>query len=197
MKETWTAPNIEAKKFNKIGIVMISDNEQTKDQVESYMSEEMRLKGYPAIPTFTLFPFAGNQEVQEGMDMNEEERQAYIRERVNKFGIEAVIIISVLGSEENLKSKPSVGVGVSAPMTYYDANYTQYWSYASVYASTPSYYLAKDYYLEATLFDVESEELHWTAQFDISDPKSISKISEDFADRIIQVLIKEGVLIEE
>lgn len=196
MKDSWTAPNIESKKYNKIGLVMIADNEQTKDNVESYMSKQMRAKGYPGVPTFTLFPFAGNEEVSAGMNMNEEERQAFIRERVNKFNFEAIIIMTVLGSEESIKSKPSVGVGVSAPMTYYDANYTQYWSYANMYVSTPSYYLQKDYYLEASLFDVASESMQWTAQFDISDPKSLSKISESFADELINQLIKDGVMLK-
>jgi hypothetical protein len=197
VKDTWTPPNLEAQRFNKIGVVMISDNEATKDKIESLISEKMRSLNYPVVPTFTLFPFAGNKEVEAGMNMSEDERQAYIRERVNKFNFEAILIISVLGSEENFKSKPSVGVGVSAPMNYYDANYTQYWSYASVYAATPSYYKATDYYLESSLFDVATEELHWTAQFDISDPKSITKISEQFAERLIQVMIKDGVLLKE
>jgi len=196
VQDSWTSPNLEAVKYNKIGIVMIHPNEQLKDQIESYMSDEMRAKGYPAVPTFTIFPFAGNEEVRNDIGRTEEERQAYIKERVEKFDFEALIVLSILGSEETLKSKPSVGVGISAPMTYYDANYTQYWSYANVYASTPSYYVAKDFYIEATLFDVASQELHWTAQFDISDPQSISRISEQFADKLIQVLIKEGVLIK-
>lgn len=196
MKDSWTAPNVEAKKFNKVGILMVADNEETKDKVESYISDEMRTKGYPVVPTFTLFPFAGNEEVKKGMNMNPEEQQAYIRERINKFNFDGLIIVTILGSEENIKSKPSVGVGVSAPMTYYDANYTQYWSYANVYASTPSYYLAKDYYIEASLFDVATEQMQWTAQFDISDPKSISRTSEQFADRLIEVLIKEGILLK-
>lgn len=126
MKDSWTSPSIEAKKFNKIGLVMVADNEQTKDNVESYMSKEMRAKGYPGVPTFSLFPFAGNEEVKKGMNMTPDEQQAYIRERINKFNFDGIIIITILGSEENIKSKPSVGVGVSAPMTSYDANYTQY-----------------------------------------------------------------------
>lgn len=194
LQDSWTAPNIKAKKFNKIGLVMISKDEPTKDKVESYMSDEMRAKGYPAIPTFTLFPFAGNKEVEEGMNMSAEEHQVYIKERINKFNFDALIVMSVLGVDENLKSKPSVGVGISAPVTYYDANYTQYWSYANMYVSSPSYYIAKDYYLEATLFDVESEEMHWTAQFDISNPSSLNKTATQFADRIIEILIKEGVM---
>ncbi len=196
MTDSWTPPELEAQKYNKIGIVMISDNEETKDKVESFISEEMRALGYPGVPTFTVFPFAGNDEVRTRMNLSPEERQEYVRERVNKFNFDALIVITVLGSEQNLKSKPSVGVGISAPYNYYDANYTQYVSYANMYVSTPSYYLANDYYLEASLFDVKSEEMHWTAQFDISDPKSISKVSEQFADRLIQVLIKDGVLIK-
>lgn len=196
MTDSWTPTEIQAQKYNKIGIIMISDNEETKDKVESFISEEMRTLGYPGVPTFTVFPFAGNEEVKASMNLSSEEQQEYIRERVNKFNFDALIVITVLGSEQNLKSKPSVGVGVSAPYNYYDANYTQYVSYANMYVSTPSYYLAKDYYLEASLFDVKSEEMHWTGQFDISDPKSISKVSGQFADKLIQVLIKEGVLIK-
>lgn len=196
VKDTWTQPNIQVQKYNKIGLVMISPNDEQKEAIESFISEEMRALGYPGVPTFTVFPFAGNEEVSEGMDFTSEEREDYIRERVKKFNFDALIVITVLGSEENLKSKPSVGVGVSAPYGYYDANYTHYVTYANAYVSTPSYYMAKDYYLEASLFDVASEEMHWTAQFDISDPKSISKISEQFADRLIHELVKDGVLLK-
>lgn len=175
---------------------MISPNDAQKESIESFISEEMRALGYPGVPTFTVFPFAGNEEVSKGLDFTPAEREEYIRERVTKFNFDALIVITVLGSEENLKSKPSVGVGVSAPYGYYDANYTHYVTYANAYVSTPSYYMAKDYYLEASLFDVASEEMHWTAQFDISDPKSISKISEQFADRLIHELVKDGVLLK-
>lgn len=177
-------------------MAVIVNDEQTKDNVESYMSKVMRAKGYPAVPTFTVFPFAGNKEVEDGMQMTAEEHQAYIGERVNKFNFDAMIVMSVLGTEEKLKAKPSVGVGISVPVTYYDANYTQYWSYAHMYVSSPSYYASRDYYLEASLFDVKSKELHWVAQFDISDPKSLNRSSTQFADKIIEVLIRDGVLMK-
>lgn len=175
---------------------MISDNEVNKEKIESLISKEMRALGYPVVPTFSLFPFAGNQEVLENMNMSPAEQQAYIKERVDKFNFDALLVITVLGSEENLKTRPSVGVGVSAPASYYDANYTQYISYANMYVTSPSYYIAKDYYLESSLFDVSSEELHWTGEFDITNPKSVSKISEQFADKLISVLIEEEVLIK-
>jgi hypothetical protein len=196
MNSSWTYPNLEAKKYNKVGVVMISDNEVNKEKIESLISKEMRALGYPVVPTFSLFPFAGNQEVLENMNMSPAEQQAYIKERVDKFNFDALLVITVLGSEENLKTRPSVGVGVSAPASYYDANYTQYISYANMYVSSPSYYIAKDYYLESSLFDVSSEELHWTGEFDITNPKSVSKISEQFADKLISVLIEEEVLIK-
>lgn len=194
VKETWTQPNIKVQKYNKIGLIMVSPNDDQKEAIESFISEEMRSLGYPGVPTFTVFPFAGNEEVRNEMHLTPSEQEEYIRERVIKFNFDALIVITVLGSEENLKSKPSVGVGVSAPYGYYDANYTHYVTYANAYVSTPSYYMAKDYYLEASLFDVATEEMHWTAQFDISDPKSVSKISEQFADRLVQALIKDNVL---
>ncbi|WP_422003988.1 hypothetical protein [Roseivirga pacifica] len=192
--ESWAPPTIEAKSFDKIGIVMISQNEQAKENIEYAIAEEMRTKGYKATPTFNVFPFAGNKKVQEDLNLSAEEQQDYIRERINRFDFDALIVVSILDVEQEIKQRPSVGFSYSGPVQRYDANYTEYIQYTSASVYKVNYSILSNYFIEASMFDIESEELHWTGQYKIKDPSHLNKSATDFSDALVEELVKKSVI---
>ena len=61
----------------------------------------------------------------------------------------------------------------------------------------PGYYTTdKSYYLEANLYDVESEQLVWSAQSETTNPANLEAFARTFAMVISDQMIKDGVIVK-
>ena len=61
--------------------------------------------------------------------------------------------------------------------------------------SSPGYYeTSVEVYLESNLYDLGTEELMWSAQSMSEDPKSISNMSKQFADSMVQDLMQSQII---
>jgi hypothetical protein len=204
LQGTWKKEGEEPKKFEKLGVVVLSPKVQNKATIESDLAGALRTKGIKAIATFDIFPFAGS-DVIEKFERTEEETRAKIRERVNKFSLDGLLVVSLRNTESETRYRESTTVGVSAPVygygpagynySGYGYNYDQffYHTYTAVYQK--GYYeTSKTYFIETNLFDVETEEMLWAGQTKTKDPSSLQKESQKFGQLIAEQLIIEEVV---
>jgi hypothetical protein len=189
---SWKREDMPSKSYHDVGIIVMTPNMSSRSIVESDLSTILVQKGIRAIPTFDIFPFAAKQELFEEVD--EEEMQAHVRERVNKFEFNALLIITILDQETETRYNQGASFSMAVPAYQYNYYGYYHWAYATV--SAPGYYSTKTtYFLESNLYDVETEALIWTAQTKTKkDANSIQKESKVFANILAQEITKKKVL---
>ncbi len=190
---SWKREDITPQHYADVGIVLMTSNMSTRSIVEVDLATNLAEHGIKASPTFDIFPFAAQRELFE--DTDPEETKQHIRERIRKFGFEAILIITLL--DQATETRYNQGSTFSLAVPAYQYNYYGYYQYAYATISTPGYYTTKTtYFLESNLYDVETEGLIWTAQTKTTrDASSIHKDSEIFADIITQEIVKKKALI--
>lgn len=189
---SWKREDTPSKSYHDVGIIVMTPNMSSRSIVESDLSTILVQQGIRAIPTFDIFPFAAKRELFEEVDA--EEMQAHVRERVNKFGFNALLIITLLDQETETRYNQGSSFSLAVPAYQYNYYGYYHWAYATV--STPGYYTTKTtFFLESNLYDVETEALIWTAQTKTKkDANSIQKESKVFANILAQEIAKKKVL---
>jgi hypothetical protein len=157
--------------------------------VEVDIATVLHQKGIKATPTFDIFPFAAKRDLFE--DVDAEEIRQKIKERVEKFEFDALLIVALLDQET--ETRYNQGSSFSFAVPAYQYNYYGYYQWAYGTISTPGYYTTKTtFFLESNLYDVGTESLIWTAQTKTKkDESSIHKESKVFANIIAQELLKK------
>lgn len=187
----WSDDSFDPRKYENVGVVVLSPNVNAKAIVETDLATELRSKNIKATPTFDVFAFAGNDETLAEIykGLSEEAIQEKIRERVNKFEMDALVIVTVLDSKKETRANGGgVSLGVAAPYSY---NYAGYYSYAYTAISTPTYYTTTTtYFVESSVFDVATENLVWSGQSKVINPEELGKKSEQFAAMIVSEMLQ-------
>ncbi|GJM28660.1 MAG: hypothetical protein DHS20C17_12950 [Cyclobacteriaceae bacterium] len=189
---SWAREDTEPKKFKEIGVVVLTPNMSGRSIVEVDIATVLHQKGIKGTPTFDIFPFAAKRELFS--DVEAEEMRQKIKERVEKFGFDGLLIVAILNQET--ETRYNQGSSFSFAYPAYQYNYYGYYQYAYATIHTPGYYsTTTTYFLESNLYDVASEGLIWTAQTKTKKKaSSIHKESEVFANIIAQELLKDKAL---
>lgn len=189
---SWKMEDIAPRSYKDVGIVVMTPNMSSRSIVESDIATVLAQKGVRATPTFDIFPFAGKGELFEEVDP--EEMRQHVKERVTKFGFDALLIVAILN--QKTETRYNQGSSFSLAVPAYQYNYYGYYQWAYATVSTPGYYTTKTtYFLESNLYDVASEGLIWTAQTKTKkDASSIHKESNVFANIIAQEIMKKKAL---
>ncbi len=191
---SWKLEDAPSKQYKDVGVVLVTPNMSTRSIIESDIAILLAEKGVKASPTFDVFPFvAKKNELFE--DIDEEKLQQYARERVEKMGFDAILMIALLNKDT--ESQYHQGSSISFAVPAYQTNYYGYYQYVYSTIQAPGYYSVKSIFtLESNLYEVESEQLIWTAQTKTKkDASSIHKESKEFANIIVQDMLKKEALV--
>ncbi len=189
---SWKREDIAPKSFKDVGIIVMTQNMSSRSIIESDIAIILAQKGIKASPTFDIFPFAAKRELFKETDA--EEMRQHVKERVNKFGFEALLIITIL--DQNTETRYNQGSSFSFAYPAYQHNYYGYYQYAYATVQAPGYYsTSTTYFIESNLYDVATEGLIWTAQTKTKrNASSIHKESQVFANIIAQEIMKKQVI---
>lgn len=184
----------EPKKYQKLGVVVLSPTMYNRSTVELAVADKLRSKGINAKATFDIFPFAGKiSEIRES-GMSEEMIQQKVRQRVVENQLDAVLILTLLDKEKETRYVEGTSFSIGAPV--YGYPYYGYYGYAySTVYSSGYYTTSTKYFVETNLYDVATEKLIWTGQTKTSDPESIEKGAPAFADIIVNDMLAKKALI--
>jgi hypothetical protein len=77
---------------------------------------------------------------------------------------------------------------------WYGGFYT-YYNYWYPYLYDPGYYVTdKTYFLETNLYDVNTEELIWSAQSQTVNPASIDEFAKEYPKKLVARMESDGLL---
>jgi len=196
---------ITPKAYQKLAVVVMSPKVSNRAIVEQDLALDFNSRGVKSIPTYDIFPFAGTPETVKKVYSNPEDLQAFVRERIHRNNIDAILIIALydIHQEERYVQGSSVSIGVAAP-GYYDPMYPTYgysyygyysYAYGTVYSNGGYYETTTTYFIESNLYDIESEDLLWTGTLEVKHPKYIQDESKIFANLIVNEVFKMAELL--
>lgn len=209
---SWSESGHEPHKFQKLMVMAVFPNMETRAAAENAMVDALVAKGVRAMVTYDAFPLAGNakdlMEMARDSAQMEELKQGF-REKVKRKGADGLMIISVFDVEktkEYHQGGPTLVVGAptygyyssgygtaAAPFgqpTYYD-----YYGYnVAALHSQGHYTTSATYYLQNNLFDVNTEQLVYAGQTKTVDYKSLQKEAALLSDLMVNDLHEKKVL---
>jgi len=196
---SFTDKSFELSKYKDIGIVVMHPRESVRAIVEEDVYEELAKKGIPAEPTINLFPFAARQDQIEIPGETPEEKQKRIKARIEKFGIDGILLIAILDEKVEIQQRGgNVGVGIGAPYSYsgpygyHPYGYYGYYNHVYTQVNTPTYYTTSStYFLECNFYDVESGNLVRSIQTKTSNLQDLDKEAHEYGRLIAYELTKK------
>lgn len=188
---SWTKPGYKGKKFNKLAIVVLAKNETDRIISEEGIAKEMKLRGYNAIASSTLFPPKYFDKNGDG-NLDESEK-AHVKEKFSEEGIDGILISSLLDEKEETKYIPG---SVYWRPTLYFSSFTYYYTSTYNYLYSPGYTVKTSrFFIGTTLYDLPTEELLWTAKTETIDPIDLKDFIKSFSKAIADEIIIQKIIL--
>lgn len=174
--------------YRDIVIFGISENiirrQAFEDQIKNVLVED----GVKASNSSVVIP--------QGTRLIEFEKEKFIK-KLKDQGYDAVLTVALLDQTNETRYVPGT---MYAPPMAYGGYYSSYWGYYNYYSPMmydPGYYTVdKNYFLEANVYDVETESLIWSAQSETTNPDGLEAFARNFAVVISERMIKDGVIVK-
>lgn len=183
---TWENPAIEQSDYNSILVAAMTENVSVRQQVEDVVAQQLQQKGINTSKSMDIFP----PDIHESLMEKDE-----LLETIRGNGHDAVLTIALIDEQTDTRYVP--GNIAYAPTNRF-GYYRSFWGYYSHWhprVYEPGYYTEdKIYFLETNLYDIESEQLVWSAQSETVNPQSLQIFSEQFATSVVEELSGTGVL---
>lgn len=180
---TWKNDSVD-KKFDNLRVVSLSLIESTDLTIEQQIAQALTKKGISTSTDVNL--------TSEDLNDNDTQKED-ILQKIKNNDVDAILTISVIDSDT--ETRYVIGAEEYDPITtfgYYDT-FTGYYNYR--YPADPDYYtLEKTYFMEANIFDAETEKLVWSAQSEIYHPGDLEKFADAFAKEIADRLDEENII---
>ncbi|WP_461489543.1 hypothetical protein [Pontibacter sp. HJ8] len=183
----WKSPEAASKQYNNLVIVAMTNNVVARQQVENDLQAQLQKQGVTAAKSIELFPPTSSGE--NGPDVNA------IMEKVRSNGYDGIMTVALVDQEKETRYVP--GNYTYAPITRFGwyGRFSGYYTYWSPMMYDPGYYTEdKIYFLEANLYDVETENLVWSAQSSTYNPSDLQNASQEFAQVTVERMGQDNVV---
>ncbi|MBI1781331.1 MAG: hypothetical protein HYR66_08170 [Sphingobacteriales bacterium] len=182
---SWKAENVNAKKFNKIMVVaLIQDNDVMKrEKMEEHLIGDLNEKGVSAVSSLKEY----GPKSFEGM--KEEE----VLNKLQNSGVDAVLTIVLLDKQRERYYVP--GRVYYSPYVIYHRRFWRYYNtmYDRIYS--PGYYqINTRYFWESNLYDLSSKELLYSVQTESFEPESAQSLGHEYGKLIVKDMFEKNVL---
>jgi len=180
ISQSWVEPN-HKKAYNDILVIGIAESEQNRRAYESYFVEELQAMGVEGEASYKLI---------KGSKIDRE----VVTRAIKGLEIDAVIVTHLVGVDEETIYRPSMDYMPMYGGGYYGGLYS-YYPHVNTYVQRPGYYTTHETYtLETNLYDVESEELIWSARSRTFAPESVDEVITDLTKLLIKDLSEKNLI---
>lgn len=180
------APTSAAAFKNVMVAAILSDKDRSLQQaMETQLVNDLTAKGISAASSYQTYGPAGFT------------NESQARRQLRKSGADAIMTIVLL---DKTKEKNYVPGNVTYEPWGWGPYYGRFWgyyryNYGRVY--TPGYYTTNtSYFWESNLYDLKkNNKLVYSVQTESFDPSSAASLSKDYSRKIVENMMKEGVLL--
>ncbi len=183
---SWTSPSTPSDGYESIFVTAITENIVNRSTIETDLDKILNSQNVEAQSSFEVIP--------PGYKASEDDKERLLAE-IKAAGAEAVLTVALLDQTSETRYVP--GTTMYSPMGYggYYGRFYGYYSYYNPVMYDPGYYTTdKNYYLEINLYDINTEELVWSAQSETTNPSSIESFSAAFSELVVGQMLKDGVI---
>jgi hypothetical protein len=184
---SWDNPDHSVSSFDKILILGISENQSSRAVVEQSVADELGTAGFTAVTAIQNFTQAELDVMRDNQDL--------AKERLAEIGVDAVLVMSVLDIKEETYYVPGT-TSYHPTMSYpYYGGYYGYWGRTYTTVSSPGYYEESvSIFLEINVYDLDTDELVWSAQSKTQDPSSVQALSTNFSRVLVDEMVKSKAI---
>ncbi|WP_116545336.1 hypothetical protein [Pontibacter virosus] len=184
---SWKSPEIEAQNYQRVVVAALTDNVLARQEVENDLQAQLKMRGIQATRSIDLFPPSATAKA--GPDVN------VLIERMKDGGHDAILTAALVDEQTETRYVPgNMGYRPMTRFIWYGSfrGYYNFW-HPTLY--DPGYYTEdKVYYLETNLYDVNTDQLVWSAQSKSHSPRSLRKAASQFAELTVQKMTEDNVL---
>lgn len=182
ISQSWMDPD-HKKSYSDLLIIGISESEGNRRAYESHFVEALRSRGSEAEASYKLIKT--NQKI----DRNS------VAKAINGMGIDGVIVTHMVAVDEETIYRPAMNYVTTYGGVHYSGLYS-YYPHVNTYVHRPGYYTTHETYtIETNLYDVESEELVWSARSRTFSPESVNEVIVDLTKLLIKDLSDKNLII--
>ncbi len=180
ISQSWVEPN-HKKAYDDILVIGIAESQQNRRAYESYFVEALQAVGVEGEASYKL--------IKESKIDRE-----IVTKAIKGLEIDAVIVTHLVGVDEETIYRPSMDYMPMYGGGYYGGLYS-YYPHVNTYVTRPGYYTTHETYtLETNLYDVESEELVWSARSRSFAPESVDEVITDLTKLLIKDLSEKNLI---
>ena len=187
ISQSWVEPD-NTKSYKDLLIIGIGESEQNRRAYESHFIEELRARGVEAEASYKL------------IKSNEKIDRDTVTKAIEGMGMDGVIVTHMVAVDEETIYRPTTGYGyggyggIGYGGGYYGGMYS-YYPHVNSYVHNPGYYTTHETYtLETNLYDIESEELVWSARSRTFSPESVQEVIVDLTKLLINDLEDKNLI---
>ena len=181
LSQSWVEPGNE-KSFNDILIIGIGESQQNRRAYESYFVEELNTQGIESVASYKI------------IRQNEDIDRNTVVKAIDGLNIDGVIVTHMVAVDEETVYRSSMNYMPMYGAGYYGSMYS-YYPHVNSYVHQPGYYTTHETYtLETNLYDVETEEMVWSARSRTFSPESVDEVIVDLTRLLIADLKDKGLI---
>ncbi len=178
---SWADPE-NKKSYNDLLIIGIFASEHNRRAYESYFVEELRVNNTEAEASFRL------------IKSNETIERDTVQKAIKGMDIDGVIMTHLISVDEETSYRSGAS-HVYAGYGVYGRGMYGYYPFVSSYVHSPGYYTThRTYSLETRLYDIETEDLVWTARSRTVSPESTKEVIVDLTKLLINDLKEKNLI---
>ncbi len=186
----WRKPAVSAKKFSKVAVLGVSGDIVKRAAVENAVVVQLKKLGINAVSGTNILPDSFIDSNADGKVDNE--KKEAIQTKFKEQGVDGVFVISLMDVKESERYVP--GSTYYTPATGYYPFYNYYSSTYNV-VHTPGYYTkTTNYFLSSNFYDLNDEQLLWSAQSETFNPLSLNDFAKSYSASIAEEFLNSGVI---
>ncbi len=192
--DTWSDQEVKVS-YKDILVVGITTNKVNRRAFESNFVASFQAEGIESMTSYSII----SQKEQLKFSTDKKSFKNIVKSAIAKSSIDAVLISHVSSIETDQVYNPSLDFqpvyGVPYGGSGYYGNMYGYHGYVTTYVQEPGYYSdERTYTLEASLYDVKTEQLVWTTKSRTVAPESVETTIQDITNLIIQDLLSRKLI---
>lgn len=186
---SWANPEAKKdKKYHSIYIAALTQNMDAKTSLELALGDEVRKRHLRAVMSVdAMLPHFTKENAP-----TKEEMLKVLKDK----NCDAIFIVSLLDVKTESRYVPATTTSYAPYPAYghYGGWYGYYgYTYGQVYE--PGYYTSeKKFYLESSLFDIDTETILWSGQSKATNPANVDEFTKDYVKTVMDDLIAKGVV---
>lgn len=170
---------LKGKKYSKVFVMALTQNQSSRTIVEFDLASTLKEHGYESVKSIDAL--AGS--FRENSNPTKED----ILAKVKELNCDVIFTVSLLDSKTETRYVPGSSAYYAPYPTYgYYGGFGGYYGHYAPAVYSPGYYTTdKSYYLEANLFDANSEKILWSVQSVTYNPDGIKQFSSSYCKLLV------------